>query len=204
MNQILCTKIINTNKKITHLKAYLIVSILAFIFFFTAFLLYKIQLNKEARLSKYFSDSYSIYKLYSQNSNNIIYDDSSILGTIIIPKINIKYPFFYGCNDDLLKISPCRFSGPMPEVTGNLCIAAHNYEDDRFFGKISQLDYNDEIIIEDNYNNIFIYKVFDKYEVDSMDLSPIENSKNNTCTLTLITCNNINKKRIIIKAKQKA
>ena len=88
----------------------------------------------------------------------------------------------------------------MPPKKGNLCITAHNYNDDRFFGRINLLKNNDKIIIEDNFSNKFIYYVSDIYEVDENDLSPIEVFDKNKYTLTLITCNNINKKRIIVKA----
>ena len=88
----------------------------------------------------------------------------------------------------------------MPDSKSNLCIAAHNYNDDRFFGKIFLLRNNDKIIIKDNSNNQFTYYVYDKYEVKEDDLSPISDNKL-FCELTLITCNNFNNNRLIIKAK---
>ena len=85
----------------------------------------------------------------------------------------------------------------MPDSKSNLCIAAHNYNDDRFFGLLRN---NDKIIIKDNSNNQFTYYVYDKYEVKEDDLSPISDNKL-FCELTLITCNNFNNNRLIIKAK---
>lgn len=79
----------------------------------------------------------------------------------------------------------------MPDSKSNLCIAGHNYNDDRFFGKIFLLRNNDKIIIKDNSNNQFTYYVYDKYEVKEDDLSPISDNKL-FCELTLITCNNFN------------
>ena len=70
----------------------------------------------------------------------------------------------------------------------------------RFFGKIFLLRNNDKIIIKDNSNNQFTYYVYDKYEVKEDDLSPISDNKL-FCELTLITCNNFNNNRLIIKAK---
>ena len=63
----------------------------------------------------------------------------------------------------------------MPPEKNNLCIAGHNY----------------------NKKHEYIYSVFANYEVKTDDLSPI--SSNNFNELTLITCNNINNNRIIIK-----
>ena len=51
-----------------------------------------------------------------------------------------------------------------------------------------------------NPNNQFTYYVYDKYEVKEDDLSPISDNKL-FCELTLITCNNFNNNRLIIKAK---
>ena len=204
MNQILNTKIVSKKAKLKNLQIQFFISFFALFFFLSTYFFYKVQLIKEEELSKSFSDSYEIYKLYSEKEITKNYIDSDILGSISIPKLNIKYPFFYGYNNDLLKIAPCRFYGEMPNANSNLCITGHNYDDDRFFGRIKELITGDQLIIEDNLKNRFIYNVFDKYEVDSNDLSPVENFDKNSCTLTLITCNNLNKKRIIIKAKLKA
>ena len=56
-----------------------------------------------------------------------------VVGTVNIPKINVKYPIFDGETDSaqeteaLLKISPTRFWGPEPNEVGNFCIVGHNY-----------------------------------------------------------------------------
>ena len=86
------------------------------------------------------------------------------------------------------------------EVYGNLCIAGHNYDNNSFFSKISILNINDEIYIYDNSNNKFTYYVSNIYEVKSDDFSPIYSYDKNSKLLTLITCNNLNNNRIIVKA----
>ena len=52
-----------------------------------------------------------------------------------------------------------------------------------------------------NLNNKFIYSVFKNYEVSPNDLSPVYENYSDTDELTLVTCNNFNNNRIIIKAK---
>ena len=206
MNQILITSLKHTNKKKQFI-VQLILSICAILIIFFSYSYYKIHLNNQEKLSKTLSKNYKISKLYSDSTaqNNLL-EDSDILGTINIPKLNLSYTFFNGLNDELLKISPCRYYGNMPNKTnkkGNLCIAGHNYNDNRFFSKINTLQNNDEIIIYDNFGNKFSYFVFKKYEVKDNDLSPIYsyNKKNNE--ITLITCNNFNNNRIIVKGKMK-
>ncbi len=123
-------------------------------------------------------------------------------GIIQIPKISLYYPVFSHLTEDLLKISPCKFYGDSPDVNGNICIAGHNYDNSLFFSKISTLSQNDEIFIFDNNGIQYTYFVFDIYEVNASDLSPVLNYDENEKTLTLITCNNFNSNRIIVKAKR--
>lgn len=200
MNQILNTKSIKNKKK--QFLILLIISIIATFLVITLYFSYTIKLEKEKIFSKTISKNYGIYKLYSTSNNNKnIFNDSDILGNINIPKININYPFFYGINDDLLKVSPCRFSGNMPPNKSNLCIAGHNYNDNRFFSKLNNLENNDLIIIETNNKNKFYYYVYDKFEITEEEIYKIDKSYSNVLELTLLTCNNLNNKRIIIKAK---
>jgi LPXTG-site transpeptidase (sortase) family protein len=136
-------------------------------------------------------------KVYIKN-HLIIY-----FGIIEIPKLNLSYPVFSQLTDDLLRISPCKFYGNNPDVDGNLCIAGHNYDNSMFFSKIYNLSQNDQIIIFDSNNNEYIYFVYDIYEVKENDLSPVLNYPENEKILTLITCNNSNHNRIVVKGKQK-
>lgn len=123
-------------------------------------------------------------------------------GIIEIPKINLYYPVFSHLTEDLLKISPCKFYGDSLNVNGNICIAGHNYDNSLFFSKISTLSTNDEIFLFDNNGTKYIYFVYDIYEVKSSDLSPVLNYDENEKTITLITCNNFNSNRIILRAKE--
>lgn len=139
----------------------------------------------------------SIKQNNSKNSNEYM---SNIIGTIEIKKINLYYPIFSGFSENLLKKSPCRFYGPDIGEIGNLCIAGHNYDNDKFFSKISKLEKNDEITLVNSFNFSFSYYVQSIYEVDPNNLSPIYNYNKNIKNLTLITCNNFNNNRIIIRA----
>lgn len=59
---------------------------------------------------------YDISKLYNVDtfSNATVPEENvfSILGIIKIDKIKISYPILSKIDDELLKISPCKFSGP--------------------------------------------------------------------------------------------
>ena len=209
MNQILCTKIKNDKKLNSHLfKVQFTISIIIIVILigFIVYTSYSLQ-NKE-NLSNNLIGNYNIYKLYadvSSNNNDLVQDTqaNNLFGIIEIPKINLYYPVFSNLSEDNLKVSPCKFYGDSLGDNSNICIAGHNYNNDMFFSKINLLSSNDEIFIYDNLGKKYTYIVFKNYEVKEDDLSPIYDYDKNTKELTLITCNNLNNNRFIIKAKQK-
>lgn len=209
MNQILCTKIKNNKKLNSHLfKVQFTISIIIIVILigFIVYTSYSLQ-NKE-NLSNNLIGNYNIYKLYadvSSNNNDLVQDTqaNNLFGIIEIPKINLYYPVFSNLSEDNLKVSPCKFYGDSLDDNSNICIAGHNYNNDMFFSKINLLSSNDEIFIYDNLGKKYTYIVFKNYEVKEDDLSPIYDYDKNTKELTLITCNNLNNNRFIIKAKQK-
>lgn len=207
MNQILQTKLNNKKVKLKKikfiLKTQLYISLSLIIIIGIVIINNKSNLYKQEQYSSKILNNYNITKLYANYISNESVDETSVIGTIEIPTINIYYPVFSNCDDNLLKISPCKLYGPSIGQLGNLCIAGHNYDNTKFFSKIGSLSTNDEIILYNNYNKKFLYYVSDIYEVEFNDLSPIYNYNKKSKLLTLITCNNINNKRIIVKAIQK-
>lgn len=205
MNQILVTSFNNKreNKKI--FKVQFVISIAIIIFAICFFIYYLYSLKTSENFSKKIISNYNISTLYSNNKkNNEIQSpaENSIFGIIEIPKINIYYPVFSFLSKENLKVSPCKLYGTNLNENTNICIAGHNYNNDMFFSNIDKLQNGNEIYIYNNNGFKYIYKVFGKYEVKENDLSPIYNYNKNEKTLTLITCNNLNNNRIIIKAKQ--
>lgn len=201
MNQILETKLKKFKSIINFFKIQFTISIFFIIVFVIVLILYFNSNNNKEKISSNISENYNLYKLYSESLSKPLKDDE-ILGTIEIPKINIKYPIFSKFDDELLKISPCKFYGNSPKEYGNLCIAGHNYSNSKFFSNLFLLEYGDEIYLYDNSEYKYIYKVFSSYEVKSSDMNPILNYNKNIKQLTLVTCNNLNQNRLIVKAEQ--
>ena len=84
---------------------------------------------------------------------------------------------------------------------GNLCIAAHNYNNGTFFSDISKLKKDDTFKVYDNYGNSQIYKIEKIYKTKQNDTSCTNQDTNNLKIVTLITCDNINDNfRTIVKA----
>ena len=203
---------VNTSKKHSYKKIFNIqffLSIIAILVITSLFAYYKISLNHKEDFSNLLINNYSITQLYSNNTNDISnrnpqLEPNSIIGIIEIPVLNISYPIFNELTDELLKTSPCRFFGNFPypnSIDDNLCIAGHNYDNDKFFSKIKDLNIDDKIYIYDTSDKQYIYSVIKNYEVKSDDLSPVYHTITDTFELTLVTCNNFNGNRIIIKAK---
>lgn len=143
-------------------------------------------------------NTYDISKLYATTLPTIPIQEETIftiIGIIKIDKLKLTYPILSETTDELLKIAPCKFSGPNPNETGNLCIAGHNYDDSRFFSNLSKLNQGDEIQIFNSNGKMLTYVVFDKYETSNTDTSCTLPTANNLREITLITCNNFNRKQ---------
>jgi len=204
-------RIKNFVKKKKYQIQFAISSTVAFIFFF--FLLVKVnQYRQKEKVSKELLDNYQLTTLYSnspyynasQLNSDVLVQNPFVIGMIKIDKIDLNYPILSENNDELLRISLCRFNGPMPNEVGNLCIAGHNYLDNRFFGRLNELSIGDTIEIYGLSGDKNVYTISKKFEVDANDLSCTNQNIGNKKVVTLLTCDNSNQnKRIVIQAKIK-
>ena len=171
------------------------------------FLINLIKSYSQEKISKKLLNNYNLTTLYQTESYSPhnTFNVPFVIGIIKINKINLNYPILSQTNDDLLKVSVCKFAGPMPNEVGNLCIVGHNYIDTRFFGRLDELSNGDEIEIYDLNGNNIIYEVYSKFEVKFNDLTCTSQEVYKQKFITLITCDNVNNsKRLIIQAKQKS
>ena len=132
----------------------------------------------------------------------------STIATINIPKINVQYAIIDGKTDSeeeteaLLKISPVKFWGANPNEVGNFCIVGHNYRNTKFFSKVPTLQVGDIIEITDLSNNKVSYRVYNNYQVDPKDVSCTTHLTNGNKEVTLITCTDDSKMRVVVKARE--
>ena len=130
------------------------------------------------------------------------------VATINIPKLNLTYPVLDGETDSaqeteaLLKIAPTRFWGPEPNEVGNFCIVGHNYRNSKFFSKVPTLVNGDIISITDLSGRTINYRVYNKYQVDPVDVSCTTQLTNGNKEITLITCTDDSKYRVVVKARE--
>ena len=206
MNQILCNKPFR-RKKIKKYKIQLYISIFLFNLLALYFIFYLINLKNNSKSTRKLLNTLNVEMLYTSSEskyktislNNTIIN---IIGIIEIPKISIKYPIISEISDELLQIAPCKFYGPNPNEIGNLCIAAHNYNDNSFFGNLYKLETGDLIYIYDINGIKNTYSLVYKYETSISDTSCTSQYTLGMKQVTLVTCNNKNKKRLIVIASE--
>lgn len=125
------------------------------------------------------------------------------IGEITIPSIDVHYSILSETSDALLKVSVCKFWGGEPNEVGNLCIAGHNYRNKRFFSKVINMQEGDIIQIKDLKDRVIEYEVYTTYTVDPTDVSCTSQITNGEKRVTLITCTNDSKQRVIVQAREK-
>lgn len=123
-------------------------------------------------------------------------------GIIEIPKINIKYPIIDHTNEETMKVSITKFWGPQANEIGNYTVAGHNNKDGTMFGKTKYLQIGDKIKLKNLKNETIEYEIFKIYSIDPDDVSCVESVENGTREITLITCTNGHKNRLVTKARQ--
>lgn len=152
--------------------------------------------------------SSSKYTSTKVTPKNVMKTDSGeeyyAIATINIPKLewDEPYPILDHWSNDLLKISPCKYHGADPNEVGNFCIVGHNYRNSLFFSKVPTLENGDSIEITDNYGRKINYIVYDKHVVNegnTKDTSQVTHGKKE---ITIITCTNDSKNRVIVKARE--
>lgn len=133
-------------------------------------------------------------------ANGVSYQTEAILD---YPKLGINYPVLSEESEDLLKVSLCKYWGPNPNKVGNYCIVGHNYLSGKMFGKLSSAAIGDEITLTDLNNNKVTYVVYNRYVVEPTDVSCTSQLTNGQREITLITCTNYGKQRLVVKAREK-
>ena len=126
------------------------------------------------------------------------------VGIVTIPKINITYPILSKTTDALMKVSACKFHGANPNEVGNLCIIAHNYRRKGvFFSDVDKLVVGDIVEVQDLSQRTIQYEIYDIHTVLPDNVADTTQKTNGRKEVTLITCTDDNKQRIIVKCREK-
>ena len=125
----------------------------------------------------------------------VIVEERAYVGMIEIPVLGLALPVLDDWNYPALKVAPCRYEGSA--YTGDLIVMAHNY--DRHFGKLRQLQPEDEVRFTDMAGNVFTYRVM---ELETLPGSAVEDMSAGQWDLTLFTCTYGGQSRVTIRCRQ--
>ena len=120
-----------------------------------------------------------------------------------IPEIDLKTNVLQNYTKAGLKVCASKYYGPNANEVGNYCIAGHNYKKENMFNHLIDLKTGDSIYLTDNTNGVVEYQIYDIYKVKPQNTKPLEQNTNGQRELTLITCVNYSKNRLVVKAIEK-
>jgi len=130
------------------------------------------------------------------------YKGYKVSAKLEIPKIKLETYVLEEFSNDSLNVSVTKFWGPNPNEVGNLCIAGHNFQRKNMFRNLKKLEVGDTFYISDNKIGKLEYEVYELYRVTPDDISCLSQETEGKREVTLITCTNDSKKRIIVKARE--
>ena len=140
-----------------------------------------------------------------QTGSNITtkYKEFTVIGTIQIPKIDLKYPILQENSKEALEISPIlMYTSQGLNNSGNSVITGHNYRNGIMFSKLNKLSNGDYIYITDDTGRNLKYKIYNIYEDDTNKNTYITRNTEGKKEITLSTYNNENKAKTIIFARE--
>lgn len=124
-----------------------------------------------------------------------------IIADLSIPSLDIEYPILSLTSDTLLKISLTKYWGSNPNEVGNMVVLGHNYQTDKFFSKLPNIQIGEIIKITDLSGKTLEYEVYQTDIIDPYDTSCTSQKTNGNTEITLITCYKNDENRFIAKAR---
>ena len=163
---------------------------------------YKVQ-NVSTNINNSEKQNEKIEKEYEKEGVVLEYKGYDVIAKLEIPKINLETYVLKTYSNASLNISVVRFWGAKPNTSGNFCIAGHNFKNKNMFHNLKDLTVGDNLFVIDNNVGKVEYEIYNVYKVLPEDVSCLSQETNGRKEVTLITCTNDSKERIIVKAKEK-
>ena len=139
----------------------------------------------------------------SSQSNVVTYKGFTVLSRMEIPKIDLDLPVLERTTKNSLEQSIGVLMGPGLNQVGNTLIVGHNYRNGTFFSRNDELENGDSIYITDNSGQRVTYVIYKKYETGTGDFDYATREVDaNEREISLSTCTDDSKKRLIIWAKE--
>lgn len=129
------------------------------------------------------------------------YKGFGVLGTMEIPATNFKYPVLEKVTKKSIETAVAYLYGSGLNQPGNTVIIGHNYRNGLFFSNNKKLNIGDKIYITDNDGKKLTYTIYNKFETTPEDTSFYQRDTGGKPEVTLSTCTDDSKARLIICAK---
>ena len=131
----------------------------------------------------------------------VTYKGYNVEGKIEIPAINLEYPILEKTTPSSIEVAVAiMYSANGLNQPGNTVIAGHNYRNGSFFGNNDKLKLGDKIYITDNSGTKIKYNIYNIYETSPDDSDFIMRDTNGKREVSLSTCTDNSKARLIIWA----
>ncbi len=130
------------------------------------------------------------------------YKGFNMVGKIEIPKINLKYPVLERVTPKSIEASVAVLCGPGVNQIGNTVIIGHNYRNGTFFSNNKKLEIGDKIYLTDLTGKKVTYTIYKKYNTGTDDAEYTVRDTNGKREITLSTCTDDSKQRLILWAKE--
>ena len=126
------------------------------------------------------------------------------LGSIEIPKTNVKYPILEKVTKKSLETA---VAVVWPENAtlnkpGNVVIVGHNYRNGVFFSNNKKLSKGDKIYITDLNKNRVAYTIYNIFEASDTETKFYNRNTDGKREITLSTCTDDSSARLIIEARE--
>lgn len=137
------------------------------------------------------------------SSNKVVtYKGFTVMGKIEIPAIDLEYPVLERATKSSLEASVGIMTGPGLNKVGNTVIAGHNYRNGTFFSRNKELKNGDLIYITDTDGNRVKYTIYNIYNTSSEDADYITRDTAGKREISLSTCTDDSRYRLIIWARE--
>lgn len=133
--------------------------------------------------------------------NKVQYKGYNVEGKIEIPAIDLEYPILEKTTPSSIEAAVAiMYSTNGLNQPGNTVIAGHNYRNGSFFGNNDKLKEGDKVYITDNSGTRIKYNIYNVYETSPDDSDFIVRETNGKREISLTTCTDNSKGRLIIWA----
>ena len=138
----------------------------------------------------------------NSTSDVVTYNGFTVVGRMEIPRIDLDLPVLERATKTSLEQSIAVFVGPGLNKVGNTVIVGHNFRNGTFFSRNKELENGDEIYITDTSGTRIEYTIYNIYTTSSEDSDYITRDTAGKREISLSTCTNDSRYRLVIWARE--